>query len=173
MNHLKSYKNAYRVIRQMEKDKLLNSVKRDRKVYFLSNKGMELIGRYTDTNHRGNYEHYLMRNDLFIFLERPRDWQTEFPIEFGSKRLIPDAIFRDKEGRFTFVEIDYMQSWRNNRDKISLYSDLSATIQRDYGHTPSLIYYTATPGRKKRLEKEFKKYSSFQAITYSSPLPSL
>lgn len=170
IHNLKSYKNAHRILHRMEVDKWIESHRCEKKVYFLSNKGKERIGVYTDTKKRGGYEHILMKNDFFIHMGQPSGWTTGVEMDAGGKNLIPDAMYK-REGVVYFVEVDYAQSMKNNKEKIARYSLLFESITRDYGRPPMLLYYTASEQRKIRLKKELKAHQLQAKVYTTSSLP--
>jgi hypothetical protein len=140
-------RNARRILLEMEKKKLINSVRYDKKIYYISNKGSDRIGKGGVNLKRSWIQHTLMRNDLFIFLGQPSDWKKEVPIYNGEEvYLIPDAIFK-KNGVIYFVEIDNTQTMKINIEKIKKYKELFPTLK----HTPILIWYSLSPIRKEKL----------------------
>ncbi|MBT2735115.1 hypothetical protein J7E66_10240 [Bacillus sp. ISL-7] len=110
-------------------------------------------------------DHHLMRNDMYLFYYSPKDWRVEEPIEFKYKdgltyvdiTLIPDATFTLK-GNYYFLEVDRTQSMVENKKKIELYSKLSPLIQQQFGHLPTLVFYTLTSHRKEKLKELCKDY---------------
>src|SRR5690625_5486334 len=61
-------RNAQRVLKRMEKDRTLLSVRHEQKIYYLSNRGKERIGSNQSRLKRNKIKHTLMRNDLYIKL---------------------------------------------------------------------------------------------------------
>lgn len=94
--------------------------------------------------------HTLMRNDLYITLGMPADWRKEVPVTWGDNRLIPDATFK-RSGEYHFVEIDNQQTMATNIEKIKKYKELSRVIFAQYNHTPTLIWYTISEVRHRKL----------------------
>lgn len=128
----------------------------EQKVYYLSNKGKERIGSNQSDLKRNKIIHTLMANDLFIRLDQPRTWEIEEPskwtINNGEEQiLIPDARFK-ASGKMYFVEIDNKQTMKRNIDKIKRYKELSYVMKQQLKYTPTLIWYTLTDNRKKKLE---------------------
>lgn len=158
VNNLGGDRNAHRILHRMEKDKLISSIRTGRKIYFLSNKGKNVIGSEQGELKKKMITHTLMRNDLYIKFNRPNDWAKEVPIkQNGEIVLIPDAMFT-KNDQYHFVEIDNKQSMRTNYDKIKRYADLFKMIFKQYKHHPTLIWYTLSDVRKQKLGDECKKY---------------
>lgn len=152
INNLGGDRNAQRVLSRMEKDKLLLAARMEKKIYYLSNKGKQIIGSNQGKLNKKEITHVLMRNDLYIKLGMPSDWKKERPVKWGENKLIPDATFK-KSGEFHFVEIDNQQTMATNIEKIKKYKDLSYVIFRQYHHRPTVIWYAVSELRKKKLEK--------------------
>ncbi|WP_018934327.1 replication-relaxation family protein [Gracilibacillus lacisalsi] len=144
-------RNARRILHQMEKDKLLLSVRYEKKIYYLSNRGKERVGSNQSKLKRDKIQHTLMRNDMYIKLGMPNDWKKEVPINFGTETLIPDAMFK-LNGIYHFVEIDNVQTMKTNYEKIKKYKELSNMIAKQYKHVPTLIWYSLSETRKRKLE---------------------
>ena len=149
-------RNAHRILHRMEKDKAIKSIRAERKIYFLSNRGKEQIGSKQGELKRSWITHTLMRNDLYIMLGQPKDWRKEVPINFNADQLIPDAMFK-RDGKFHFVEIDNEQAMRTNYDKIKKYKELERVILGRYKHKPTLIWYTLSSARKEKLQEACEK----------------
>lgn len=149
--HLGSDRNARRILFDMENDGLIRSIREARKIYYVTNKGSDSIGRGNTRLKRSEVDHALMRNNLYIRLGMPSDWTKEAKIVInGEVTLISDARFLHA-GKYYFVEIDRAQSMRKNSDKIKRYADVFMTIKNTHGYTPQLIWYTLSDVRKERL----------------------
>src|SRR5690625_5255195 len=149
-------RNAQRVLKRMEKDRTLLSVRHEQKIYYLSNRGKERIGSNQSRLKRNKIKHTLMRNDLYIKLGLPSTWKSEVPINVNGKTLlIADAMYT-KGKKYYFVEIDNVQTMRTNYDKIKKYKQLFDMIC-EQGKYPILIWYTQSKTRKEKLEKSCKK----------------
>ncbi|MEK4305836.1 replication-relaxation family protein [Oceanobacillus sp. FSL K6-0251] len=151
INNLGGDRNAQRVLSRMEKDKLLLAARMEKKIYYLSNKGKQIIGSNQGKLNKKEITHVLMRNDLYIKLGMPSDWKKERPVKWGENKLIPDATFR-KAGEYHFIEIDNQQTMATNTEKIKKYKELSHVIFKQYNHRPTVIWYAASDLRKKKLE---------------------
>src|SRR5690625_2086646 len=150
-------RNAHRILHDMEKDKLISSVRRDQKVYFLSGSGKNFIGSTKELK-QSHKQHMLMKNDIYIKVGMPNSWQTEIPIKFNDqeKYLIPDAMF-NVENKLKFIEIDNLQAMQTNDEKILRYGKLFKAMFRQYKEHPTLIWYTLTEIRKKKIEESCVK----------------
>jgi len=161
INRLGGDRNAHRILYAMEKDKLISSIRSGEKVYFLSNRGRDRIGSEPVELKKSMIVHTLMRNDLYVGLGMPADWRKERPIKWGEderQRIIPDAYFT-QGGQYRFVEIDNQQAMKTNTEKIKRYSELSRGIHQQYGHVPTVIWYTISDTRKRKLEEICSKYN--------------
>ena len=144
-------RNARRILHELEKRKLINSVRYEKKIYYLSNKGSERIGKGGVNLKKSWIQHTLMRNDLFIKLGQPEGWKKEVPIYNGDEvYLIPDAMFK-KNGVYHFVEIDNTQTMKTNIEKIKKYKQLK------FKHEPVLIWYSLSDIRKEKLRLACEK----------------
>lgn len=152
VNKLGGDRNAHRILHRMEKDHLLSSIRTEKKIYFLSNKGKNVIASNQGDLKKSHIQHNLMRNDLYIKLGMPASWKKEQPVSWNDNKLIPDATF--KTDKFNFVEIDNLQNMKTNIDKLIKYKDLSEVIYSQYNHKPLIIWFTLSQARKDRLEKE-------------------
>lgn len=150
-------RNARRILLEMERGQLISSVRREKKIYFLTNRGSDRVCRTKTRLKKSQITHTLMRNDLYIQLGMPSSWKKEIPIRKNEEIIIiPDAMFK-KNNKFYFVEIDNKQSMRTNNDKIKKYKVLSELIYNQFQHYPTLIWYTLSDIRKKRLRETCEK----------------
>lgn len=140
INNLGGDRNARRILLDMEKEGYIKSIRLDKKIY------------YVDTRlQRKEIQHTLMRNDMYIKLNMPQDWQKEVPLrKNGEILVIPDAMFK-KNNEYHFVEIDNAQNMKTNYEKIKKYKEISKMIFNQYKHHPTLIFYTTSESRKKKL----------------------
>lgn len=159
---LKGYRNAHRILYEMEKDKLIGSIRHQKKIYYLSNRGGERIGKSNPGIKRSQIQHTLMRNDLYIKLGMPTTWKKEAPLIVNNEVvLISDARFKHNN-RYHFVEVDNKQAMRTNIEKIKKYAEVFRMIFKQEGHHPILIWYTLSEIRKEKLIKECQK----RAVNY-------
>lgn len=150
-------RNAHRILFRMEREKAISSIRMERKVYYLSNRGKEQIGSAQGDLKRSQIKHTIMRNDLYIKLGMPSNWQKEIPVKFKGVKdyLIPDAMY-NVGAKFYFIEIDNQQAMRTNYDKIERYKELFRAVFHQYREHPTLIWYTLSDVRKEKLEKACK-----------------
>ncbi|WP_018664636.1 replication-relaxation family protein [Heyndrickxia acidiproducens] len=125
-------------------------------VYYLNQKGRELIGSEKERKYSLETEHFLMRNDMYIYYGFPDDFQIERDVAFQSglaKKVIrPDARF-SKDGTIYFLEVDRTQNMTTNKKKIATYAELSPLITIQYKKCPIIIFYTSIAARKDTIEK--------------------
>lgn len=145
-------RNAHRLLHRLEKDKLVSSIRTEKKIYFLSSKGQQYVGSNKELK-RSWITHTLMRNDLYIKLGMPDSWRIEVPVKLGDTQIIADAAFKVK-GEFHFVEIDNEQTMRNNQDKIKKYRIIFKAMYQQFQYHPTLIWYTFSDLRKEKLAEE-------------------
>lgn len=151
VNNLGGDRNAQRILQRMEKDGLIKAARYEKKIYYLSNKGKQQIGSNQSDLKKSQIMHALMRNDLYIKFGMPADWINENPVKLnGEVFLIPDATYKNG-GEYHFIEIDNKQTMATNIDKIKKYKELSHVIFKQFNHTPTLVWYTLSNIRKKKL----------------------
>ena len=102
-------------------------------------------------------EHHLLRNQVFIHYGCPKDWVIEKKTFFTppgepEKYITPDAKFSVNGERY-FLEVDRTQSMVDNRAKIERYKELSPLIEKNYGHKPVIVWYTARNSRVEKLKE--------------------
>lgn len=65
--------------------------------------------------HHGRVAHAILRNEAWLHLFCPDDWQVEAEIRYikdeKKKKIIPDVKFRDEGGILHAVEIDRTKRW--------------------------------------------------------------
>src|SRR5690625_856923 len=154
IERLGSDRNARRILYEMEKDRLIDSVRHGCKVYFNTRKGSDLIGRSNPRLKRSEVEHSLLRNDAYALLGYPRNWRKEVPIKKNGELFVrADAVY-SKDGRIYFVEIDNRATMQTNIAKIKRYSTVFTSLRAD----ATLVWYTLVNARKKRLAETCDKF---------------
>lgn len=129
-------------------------------VYYLNQKGRDLVGCEKEWKWSEHIEHHLMKNDLYLYFHQPDKWKLEERVtyrignglQFKECIIIPDITFI-KENKYYFIEVDHTQTMRENKKKIILYSDLSNAMEKQFKYKPKVIFYTTTEYRKKLLIK--------------------
>lgn len=152
LHDLKSSRNAYRVIKQLEP--YLNVFKDDGiNVYYLNKKGREAVNSTKIRKKTTTVQHYLMRNDLYIHLGCPRSWRNEIRMKYESNKdkiiLVADAHYTTNKHHL--VEIDNTQKMSKNKVKIEKYRRL---IEKGaFKGIPELIWVTTTSYRQSVLKE--------------------
>ncbi|MFC0271148.1 replication-relaxation family protein [Metabacillus herbersteinensis] len=148
MHDLGQVRNVQKVLQRM--GECVSSFINERKnIYYLNKEGRERIGATKVRKKSLMITHFLMRNDLYIFLGKPFSWKNEVKIKIPKTKvsIVADAIFNiDKEHDY-FIEVDYKQSMHKNDSKIKRYRQL-----HEYNPNFMLIWVTTTHFRKVRLQ---------------------
>lgn len=149
-------RNAMRILSEMESDKLIASYREERKVYYVTNRGYNRIGSSKVATKGRASLHTLMRNDLFIRMGMPNRWRKEVPLKYSEGEIVCDAMYQ-QSGEYVFVEVDVTQTMRNNYEKIDRYKQLVREMKPQYNHTPTIIFYTVSEVRRKKLSDYMKE----------------
>ncbi len=132
----------------------LNHTRLHENAYYLNKKGRDYLGSDKVVNKTNQLEHKLMRNDLRIYYDYPKDWKNEpeLIIKMNGQRekISPDATFT-MQGTNIFIEVDNKQSMVNNYKKIDFYARAFPTIAYKSGSEPMLVFYTKTEVRRNKL----------------------
>lgn len=149
-------RNANRVIRNMHE--YLSYFRSEENVYYLNQKGRDMIGSTKEMKRNQQTEHYLMHNDIYIYLGCPSDWKIESPTSFKANVNLGGGIVSSKEitiisdgkcyinGLRHYIEVDNARMMKENQKKIESYSLLKRVS--DF----KLIFYTSSEVRQKRLQ---------------------
>ena len=152
---LGSNRNALKVLREM--NTFMNVQNHNGKnVYYLNKEGREWIGSDHEVKWNNQAEHYLMRNDLYIYYGCPKSWEVEKKVTFKptigeEKYIVPDARFFEA-ARWHFVEVDRSQSMSVNKKKLATYAELSFLMECSYENKPEIIFYTLKESRQQYLK---------------------
>lgn len=124
-------------------------------IYYLSKEGREYVDCDKIRKKGSQVQHILMRNQFWLFYKCPKDWKNEMKIKddsTGKEILRCDAMFT-RNGFRHFLEVDNLQSMKENRDKITRYKSIVDNFVKQFGYYPTLIWLTTTEHRRKQLEK--------------------
>lgn len=154
--HLGTNRNALKVLGEM-KELIHSRNHKGKNVYYLARKGADIIGVEDIPQWSLQIDHYLLRNDMYVYFQCPLDWGTEVKLELKPaigepKILIADAVF-SLNGRDHFLEVDRTQSMVENKKKIDYYAQVHHLLTNQ----PELIFYTTTPTRRETLTKLCKE----------------
>lgn len=144
--------NANRVLRQM-KDYINYQYVEQSRAYYLSKEGRERIGSELKRKKTMQIDHYIMRNDAYIYFGKPTKWTNEPNIHVENiVNFYADSMFF-LDDKIYFLEVDNKQSMRNNIQKIKKYKKLDEInyIMKKYDCELIIIYLTTSKIRKERL----------------------
>ncbi|WP_041487923.1 replication-relaxation family protein [Bacillus thuringiensis] len=137
-------------------------------VYYLNQSGHKLFGEGKVVHH-SRVAHAILRNEAWLHLFCPDDWQIETEIRYikddKKKKIIPDVKFRDDDKILHAVEIDRTQKMVVNEDKLKCYEEFTKIYKQKYnGKVPVIHFFTITKYREKRLEQLAAKYDVFVKV---------
>lgn len=159
IHSLGSDRNALKVLRQVAEYVHIKT-HYGRNVYYLNQKGRELVGSDQEVAWSLQVDHHLMRNDMYVYLGCPKEWHVEQPIRFKVQEglmykdmtITPDATYKI-EGKLHFLEVDRTQSMKENKKKMETYRKLSPLIQQQFGYAPKVVFYSLSTVRSKKLRE--------------------
>ena len=120
-------------------------------IYYLSREGRDYVDCEKVRKKGGHVQHIVMRNDLWLYFKCPNDWRNEVKISDKNTSVVADAVFT-RNGFYHFLEVDNLQSMKENRAKINRYKELSDSLVKQFGYFPTLVWLTTTEHRRKQLE---------------------
>lgn len=121
-------------------------------IYYLNNNGRTYVDCDKIRKKGGHVQHTVMRNEFWMFYKCPRDWKNEVKISDGTTSIIVDGMF-SKNGFQHFLEVDNLQTMKENREKIKRYRLLMDSLVKQMGYYPTVVWLTATELRRKQLEE--------------------
>ncbi|HEF1854871.1 MULTISPECIES: replication-relaxation family protein [Bacillus] len=157
IHDLGGIRNANRILKGLSS--FVNStVYKKEHVYYLNKKGRELFDDNEKVIPNSRLAHSLMRNEAWLYLFCPDDWQIEAPIRYKvndrKKTIISDVKFRDDDGILNAVEIDRKQTMNINAEKMNRYGEFTVYYKNKYnGKVPIIHFFTLTSYRQKTLEQ--------------------
>ncbi|HEQ3529354.1 TPA: replication-relaxation family protein [Bacillus cereus] len=137
-------------------------------VYYLNQSGHKLFGEGKVVHH-SRVAHAILRNEAWLQLFCPDDWQIETEIRYikddKKKKIIPDVKFRDEDRIPHAVEIDRTQKMVVNDEKLKCYEEFTKIYKQKYkGKVPVIHFFTITKYRAKKLEQLAAKYDVFVKV---------
>ena len=161
IHDLKSYRNACRVVKQLDlfvHETFLNK----EKVIYLNKAGRELIGSQKEMKVNSHMEHTLLANEVYLHFGCPLDWKREYVYEektklsginfsglkLANKQVVADAVF-SRNGYLYFIEIDNVSKMTDNKKKIETYLSMLKPSHK-------LYIFTRTKERKRKFEEWLK-----------------
>ncbi|NYV66201.1 replication-relaxation family protein [Bacillus sp. Gen3] len=164
---LKSYRNACRVVKQLEPYVHTTFFNKE-KVLYLNKNGVDLIGSTRDIKRNPAFiKHSLLVNEVYFHFNCPLDWKREHIFELESikqgiifsglnltyKKVIADAKF-ERNGYMHLIEIDNARKMIENHKKIDSYVE----VMKQINHTiPVLYVFTISKDRKRKFESWIKQ----------------
>lgn len=164
IHDLKGYRNACRVVQNLG-PYVHQSYYDKEKIIYLNKDGREVIASTKEESKRGNVEHTLFRNDVYIHFDCPINWQAEYTLEASvmpqrmdgimvlglsvaeKKKVVADAVFK-RNGYFNIIEIDNERKMVDNKRKIQIYREILPAFKEE---VPCLYFFTKTEHRKRKL----------------------
>ena len=169
IHDLKSYRNACFILKKIEPYVNTTFFNKE-KVYYLNKDGRSLIGSTKEVKRNQNIEHTLLKNDVYLYLNCPIDWQSEAVLEYAveepnaygiiikgmsvltKNKMVADAMYK-RNGYTHIVEIDNTRHMQDNHKKIKSYVDCFKSLD-----TPRLEIFTTTIDRKRKFDKWLLDY---------------
>lgn len=152
IHRLGSVRNANHVLQKLSP--YLSSFREEysSRVYFLNKEGREYVNSEKVRRKNKFVNHYIMRNDFYIYMGCPFDWENEIKLSDGTFNVICDSYF-NKDGKYNCLEVDSTQKMIINRKKIDQYKGLmrEGKLVKKIGYFPKLIWLTTTDLRRKQL----------------------
>lgn len=124
-------------------------------IYYLNKRGRELVGCDKVITKTLQFQHTLMRNDIYIHYGRPKLWQNEYVIPNPEFKIVTDAIFSVKGTQY-FLEVDRLQKMSANLEKLKQYKrfkEMELWQKRNMGKFPIVLFYTEQDSRKWQIKE--------------------
>lgn len=145
VHNLKGDRNANRFLNDMSQ--YLCSYRHGlENVYYLSKEGRERIKCEVIRKKTPNIQHFLLRNQLWIYLKCPSSWQNEIKVNVGDTSIICDAKY-NMNGVPVFVEVDISQPMNVNKRKIDKYKRMKELTNEPF----HLAWVTEIGSRRPKL----------------------
>ena len=154
IHRLGKTRNACRILQRIEEDGLINSFRSEstEKVYHLNKAGREVVDCSIIRRKTHLVNHFIMRNQLYIFSGMPSTWKNEKTV---NSKITCDAMYT-KCKQFYICEVDNLQNFRENLNKIKKYKEIQKKTKDPF----TLVWVTSTHARKIRLERHLKDLNS-------------
>ncbi|MEK3976032.1 replication-relaxation family protein [Psychrobacillus sp. FSL K6-1267] len=161
--NLGKVRNTNRVLFNLS-DYLMTVKEGHQTVYYLSKIGREYVG-CDKIRKKGNHvQHTIMRNQLWLYYGYPRDWQNEMKVILENKYIIVDAMFT-RNNFHHFLEVDNLQTMKENREKIKRYIQMIHKFRLQFGYFPTIVWLTTSEVRRKQLLEACKDLPSVKVYT--------
>lgn len=114
-------------------------------VYYLNKEGHAMFGDDGKVVLRGKLAHAILRNDAWLHLFCPNDWQIKIDIRYKKKgekkKIVPDMKFRDEERILHAVEVDRSQKMKINDEKLIKYEEFIKIYKQKYNGKMLIIHF--------------------------------
>lgn len=120
-------------------------------IYYLNKFGREYVDCDKVRRKTSRVQHTIMRNEFWLYYKCPIDWKNEVKISDGTTTIIVDGMF-SRNGFKHFLEVDNLQTMKENRDKIKRYKELMGSVVKQLGYYPTVVWLTTTELRRQQLE---------------------
>lgn len=150
---LGSVRNANRVLNDLSD--YISSIRDGyQSIYYLNKYGSDYVGCNKVRKKTGNVNHAIMRNEFYFYNSCPSDWKNEIKVSDGEITVVVDAMFT-KLHTTHFLEVDNLQSMKENRTKIERYKGLykNGLLEQSLGHLPTLVWIATTELRRMQLKE--------------------
>lgn len=121
-------------------------------IYYLNNLGRQYVECVKIRKKNGQLQHVVMRNEFWLFYKCPTDWINEVKISDGTTSVIADGMF-SRNGFKHFLEVDNLQTMKENREKIKRYRLLMENLAKQLCYYPTLVWLTTTKLRREQITK--------------------
>lgn len=147
IHNLKGDRNANRILNDM--GQYLHSFRHGlENVYYLSKDGRERVKAKVVRKKTPNVQHFLLRNQLWIYLKCPASWKNEVRVKVGDKSIVCDAIFKNNKVP-VFVEVDVSQPMAVNKKKMEKYRQIKDMTKQSF----QLVWVTELESRRNKLKE--------------------
>ncbi|WP_352524872.1 replication-relaxation family protein [Heyndrickxia oleronia] len=151
IHNLKGDRNANRILFDMSE--YLSSFRHEaQKVYYLNKAGRERIKCDVVRVKTPQIQHFLLRNELWIYLGKPSSWKNEMKIKVKDISLVTDAMFHINKRTMAFVEVDVSQSMKVNKMKMDKYQKIKEMTGNEF----HVIWITELESRRIKLNELMK-----------------
>ncbi|KGR86402.1 hypothetical protein CD32_05805 [Lysinibacillus odysseyi 34hs-1 = NBRC 100172] len=120
-------------------------------IYYLNKNGREYVGCDKIRRRTSRVQHTVMRNEFWLHYKCPMDWKNEVKISDGTNTVIVDGMF-SRNGFRHFLEVDNLQTMKENREKIKRYKELMPGVVKQLGYYPTVVWLTTTELRRRQIE---------------------
>lgn len=120
-------------------------------IYYLNKLGRIYVDCDKVRRKTSRVQHTIMRNEFWLYYKCPSDWKNEVKISNDTTTIIVDGMF-SRNGFKHFLEVDNLQTMKENREKIKRYKELMPGVVKQLGYYPTVVWLTTTELRRKQIE---------------------